>query len=121
MRAPSVGIIYFVGAKLWIDATPVNRAMNVGDYVLHEHDHCEYWKRLVKQRAVPDGEYEQYPRGRVSYNRKSGKFVLLADTCILRERNIVTAILSRMHLATSDTETGMDKLYRCPGCKRRSH
>jgi hypothetical protein len=121
MRAQSVGIVYLVGDKLWIDATPVNRAMNVGDYVLHEHDHCKYWKRLAKQKAVPHTGYERFPRGRVSHNRKSGKFLLLADRCILREKKLVSAILSRMHLPAGDTETGTDDLYRCSGCKRRSH
>ena len=119
MQAPRVGIIYLVGDNLWIDATPVNQGMNVGDYVLHEHDHCEYWKRLVKQKAVPHTGYERFPRGRVSYNRKTGKFVLHADACILREKNIVTAILSRMHLETRHAETGVDRLYRCSGCERR--
>ncbi len=121
MRAPSVGIVYLVGDKLWIDATPVNRAMNVGDYVLHEHDHQRYWERLAKQKAVPHTGYERFPRGRVSYNRKSGKFTLVADPCILHKQSAVRAIFSRMHLATRDTEMGTDKLYQCSGCKRRSH
>ncbi|MGA8269477.1 MAG: hypothetical protein WB787_17090 [Candidatus Acidiferrales bacterium] len=37
--APKVGIIYFVDDKLWIDAMPVARGMNVGEYVIHERDH----------------------------------------------------------------------------------
>lgn len=120
MRVPEVGIIYLVGDTLGIDSTPLARGMNFGDYVLHEHDHCEYWKRLVKQKAVPHTGYERFPRGRMSYNRKNGKFLLFADACILREKNIVTAILSRMHLATRDTETGVDRLYRCSRCQRRN-
>src|SRR5208282_4984403 len=80
----------------------------------------QYWEELVKQRAVPDAEYEQYPRGRVSYGKKSGKFTLLADRCILREQGLIEAILSRMCLQARDTETGTDLMYRCSGCLRRN-
>jgi hypothetical protein len=53
-----------------------------------ERYHSQYWEQLVKERAVPDTEYERFPRGRVSYDRKSGKFELLADPCILRRASL---------------------------------
>ena len=59
----------------------------------------------MKQMVVPDTEYEHYPRGRVSYNRKSGRYTLLTDPCILREMNLVATIFLRMQLAASATET----------------
>ena len=119
MRAPNVGIIYVVGDKLWIDATPVIRARNFGDFLFHERYHCQYWEQLVKQRAVPDTEYERYPRGRVSYDKRSDKFRLLADQCILSEKGLVAAILLQMNLPARDTETGTDNLYHCFRCLRR--
>jgi hypothetical protein len=116
MRASKVGIIYLVDDKIWIDATPVARAGNFGDFAFHERYHCQYWEQLVKQRAVPDTEYEQYPRGRVSYNRKSGKFTLLADRCILREKNLVATIFLQMNLPVRGTEMRTDSRYRCFRC-----
>jgi hypothetical protein len=120
MRAPNVGIIYLVGDKLWIDATPVAWAGNFGDFALHERYHCQYWEQLVKQMVVPDTQYEQFPPGRVSYDRKGGRFRLLADRCILREKNLVATILFQMNLLARDTETSTDKLYRCFRCLGRS-
>jgi hypothetical protein len=117
---PHVGIIYLVGDKLWIDATPVARAGNFGDFSFHERYHCQYWEQLVKQRTVPDTEYEHYSRGRVSYNRNSGKYTLLADPCILRENNLVATIFLQMNLPARDTETGTDSVYRCFRCLGRS-
>ena len=102
--------------KLWIDATPVARGMNVGDYVIHEGDHQRYWKQLVNQGAVPRTAYEEYPRGRVSYDGKSRKFMLFADRCILHKKNLVAVIFSRMHLPARGTEMGTDSLYRCRRC-----
>jgi hypothetical protein len=114
-----VGIVYLVGGKLWIDATPISRAGTFGDFFFHRRDHCHFWKQLVKQGAAPDAEYEEYPRGRVSYNRKSGQFSLLADRCILREQKLVNAILSQMHLPMRNTETDTESSYRCSACLRR--
>lgn len=119
-RTSMVGIIYLIAGKLWIDATPVARAMHFGDYVIHEREHRQYWRQLVKQRAAPDTGYEEYPRCRVSHDEKSGRFRLLADACILRDKKLVTAILLRMHLPTRGTETGTDSLYRCSDCQRRN-
>jgi len=61
-------------------------------------EHEQYWRQLVKKGVAPETGYTEFPRGRVSYDRRSGQFILLADRCILRQRKLVGAILSRMHL-----------------------
>jgi hypothetical protein len=120
-RAPEVGIIYLVGEKLWIDSTAVARAMNLGDYAIHERDHQRYWEQLVKRGDCPDTRDDRYPRGRVSYNRGSGKFTLLADRCILGKKSLVSKILSRMNLPVGGTKLDRDSHYRCYRCLGRSH
>ena len=66
--APKVGIIYLVGDKLWIDATPLAEAGRFSDFAIHERDHSQYWPQLVRSGVVSVAEYEEYPRGRVAYN-----------------------------------------------------
>jgi hypothetical protein len=119
-RVPEVGIIYLGDDKIWIDATPVARAGNFGDFAFHERYHFQYWEQLVKQRAVPGTEYDRYPRGRLSYDRKSGKFELLADRCILSEKSLVATIFLQMKLPSRGTETGTDSLYTCFRCVGRN-
>ena len=116
MQAPKVGIIYLVGDKLWIDATPLTDAGRFGDFAIHECDHYQYWAQLVSSGAVPDAEYEEHPRGRVAYNEKTGKYTLLADRCILGRKRLVRKILSRLHLPVRGTETATDSHYRCFRC-----
>jgi len=117
---PKVGIIYLVGSKLWIDATPLTEAGHYGDSAIHERDHISYWSELVKSGKVPNSEYEEFPRGRVAYDEKTSKYTLLADKCILSRKNIVRKILSRMSLPISGTQTDTDLHYRCFGCLGRS-
>ena len=77
--SPRVGIIYLVGLELLIDSTPLAEAGHYGEFRIHECSHIAYWEQLVKSRKVPNTEYEQFPRGRIAYHPKSGKFGLLAD------------------------------------------
>jgi len=119
-HAPEVGIVYLVGDKLWVDATPLTAAGSFGDFAIHERDHYQYWAQLVSGGAVPDAQYEEYPRGRVAYNTKTAKFLLLADRCILSRKGVVRKILSRLRLPPNETETGTDDHYRCSRCLGRS-
>ncbi len=118
--APKVGIVYLVGGDLWIDATPLAEAGRFSDFAIHKRDHLQYWAQLVSRGTVPDTEYEEHSRGRVTYNTKTGKYTLLADECILRKQGIVKTILSRLHLPPKHTETGTDSHYRCFRCLGRS-
>ena len=116
---PRLGIIYLVGDKLFIDSTPVAQAGTYGDCLFHERDHCRYWAQLVSSGDVTDAEYEEHPRGRVSYNEKTGTHTLLADRCILGRESLVSKILSGMNLPVRGTETATDSHYRCFCCLRR--
>jgi hypothetical protein len=118
--APRVGIFFLVGRKLFIDSTPLDQAQTYGDHLIHESDHISFWDELLKGGDVADEDYEEHPRGRVAYDRMSGKFTLLADTCILNKKTLVETILKRMHLPIKDTDTGADSHYRCFRCLGRS-
>jgi hypothetical protein len=116
---PHVGIFFVVGDKLFIDSTPLSAAGHYADHLIHDRGHDEYWAQLVKMGAVPGTGYEDYPRGRVAYDNKSGEFILLADACILHENKVLDAIMSRQHLPIDDMETGTAPIYRCHLCLRR--
>jgi hypothetical protein len=114
--APRVGIIYLVSEGLLIESTPLAQAGRYGDFRIHELSHIDYWAELVKSGRVPNFEYEKLPRGRVAYYTKSGKFTLLADSCILSKENVVGEILSQLHIPQKDIDMGTDSHYRCFHC-----
>jgi hypothetical protein len=114
-----VGIFYVIGDKLFLESTSLSRAGHHGDNLVHERSHYEYWAQLVKMGAVPRAGCEDFPRGRVAYGNKIGKFFLLADACILDENKVLDSILTRLHLPTQDTETGTVSIYRCHRCLGR--
>jgi hypothetical protein len=114
--APKVGIIYLVGEELLIDSTPLTQAGHYGDFRIHERGHIDFWAKLVKNGKVPNTEYEEFPRGRVAYHAKSGKFTLLADECILSQISVVSKILSQLNIPPKDIDMGTDSHYRCFRC-----
>lgn len=65
--------------------------------------------------VAPDTEF---PRGRVSYDRRSGWFTLLTDLCILRQKSLVRAILSRLRLPSGARKSERNGGYRCGICVR---
>ena len=103
LRRPSEPAAPTVQVKSWY-ATQLAQAGRYGDFAIHERDHYQYWAQLVRSGAVPDIEYEEYPRGRVSYNEKTGKYTLLADRCILGRKSLVSKILSRRNLPVRGTK-----------------
>jgi hypothetical protein len=98
-KEPSVGVFWVVGGKLAIDSTPLDDAEPYGDYLTHARSHLEAWSLFQQSGTVPaDVEYEEVPRGRVVYNPKTRRFTLLADRCILRDKGIISKIMSAMSL-----------------------
>jgi hypothetical protein len=107
-----------VRGKLLIDSTSLGQAEAYGDNLTHPRGHIEVWEQFQQKGLVfPEMEYEEHPRGRVMFNTKTQRFLLLADRCILRDKSIVSKIMSELKLSKG-TETGTDEHYRCPTCLR---
>lgn len=117
---PHVGIFWLVHGRLVIDATLLSAAEDYGDFKIHPRDHYSVWEAFkLSGTVLPEVPYEEFPRGRVMFNEKTGQFNLLADRCILRRRQIVVKIKKALHLPR-DTSARTDSHYRCLKCLRES-
>jgi hypothetical protein len=113
-----VGIFWLVDGRLIIDASPLSEAEPYGDLLTHRNSHIDYWTEQQRLGAVStDVEYEEHPRGRVTYNIKAQQFHLMADRCIIGDSAAVARIIEAMHLS-ANTIVDSDSHYRCPGCNR---
>jgi hypothetical protein len=114
---PQVGIFFFFDHKLLIECTPLEQAGNWGKFKIHEDDHVAYWDRLIREGVVPRHEdYKNIPRGRVALNTATGRYLLLLDRCILRQKRLVATIKQKMGLPPNETDTDTDAHYRCAKC-----
>ena len=109
--------LFFFDRKLWIESTPLEEAGNYGELKIHDGDHVHYWDRLILEGMVPRSpDYEDIPRGRVSFNTSTGRYLLLLDRCILRQKNIVALIKQQLRLTREGIDTDTDSHYRCADC-----
>ncbi|MGA2985370.1 MAG: hypothetical protein ABSG32_16275 [Terriglobia bacterium] len=117
---PRVGIFWLLDGKLIADSTPVSDAEPYADGMTHPRSHIEQWAELQRTGQVPDiVEYEEPPRGRVSYYPQRDEFVLYADPCILAKKRLVRQIMVALNLPEKRTTTSKDSHYRCVRCLRR--
>src|SRR5947209_17131034 len=97
--ASRVGIFWVLNGEPLIDSAPLSGAEPYGDHLTHPRGHAELWERWQgKGAASPDMEYDEPPRGRVTYNTKTRRFTLLADKCILKDNRVISKIMSQLHL-----------------------
>jgi|ERR1700722_12739267 len=114
---PSIGIFWVVGKRLLIDSTPVAKAEDYADFKIHGADHYTIWEKFKQMGEVAQElEYDDVPRGRVMYNPKTDKYLLLADRCILKNPSLLNRIEAKMNLPDKKTDLDSDAHYRCPKC-----
>lgn len=117
---PKVGIFFFVGDQMIIDAVAVEQGEPYGDAVQHG-GHYEFWERLVPkdiaERRFKSRAYDAYPRGRVVYFPKRKEFCLYHDACLMLEREI-REIVEGFELVGVKTELMRDAHYKCEGCNK---
>jgi hypothetical protein len=114
---PHVGIFWLVDGRLVIDSTLLSQAEPYGDHLTQPRSHYEVWSLFQQSGIAPAGiEYEEPPRGRIMYNTNTRRFALLADRCILKDKRIVSKIMSQMNLPGENTDKGTDSHYRCFVC-----
>ena len=98
-KARCVGIFWFVRdgdvTSMIFDRTPLAIAETYGDFATHAKGHYRYWEALkrrgagsLKRSGIPEApawyEYEEFPRGRVVYNRLTERFVVYIDVKLNR-------------------------------------
>jgi hypothetical protein len=123
----SVGIFWGIPSsdKRWTiltDATPLSEAEPYGDFLTHPRGHYEVWSSwqtlsaaaLAKQhipQAVAYHEYEDFPRGRIVFQIKSGQFIVYADRRLQRS-DVVTDIATLFAIAPGTFVVRSDAHYR---------
>jgi len=116
-----VGIFWLLkNGKLVFDLTPISEAEPYGDCLTHPRGHLRQWETLQAWGFVPtETQYEELPRGRVTYQRQSAIFLVLADRCILASPAALKEIVATMHLPEGRTKFERDAHYRCSSCLSR--
>jgi hypothetical protein len=97
---------------------PLDQAEPYGDCLTYGPGHYETWARWRRDRTVDPAlraivrsyEYEDWPRGRIVFDRSRDQFVLYADRKLLTPATIAR-IKSHFHLPADRSEVQSDLHY----------
>jgi hypothetical protein len=103
-------------------AVPLERADVYGDMLTVDIGHLDYWSglarrgtRALRAAGLPTApiwsEYEEWPRGRVLYDRVACRFVIRADQQ-LHQPQLARLIVDHFGLAIADASILTDDHYR---------
>lgn len=117
-----VGIFWFVQwqgrIRLLSAFCTIAEGEPYGDMVTYGTGHYTTWNRWQKSRNLPlergianTFEYEEWPRGRVSYCRNTRRFLLLCDGKIMRE-DLISEILDKFSISKDEVTIDGDPHYR---------
>lgn len=98
-----------------------SKAQRYGDHLMLDLGHYEHWQALaargvtaLRAAGLPTApawsEYEEWPRGRVSYDAARARFVILADRKLHRPE-FIALIAERFRLKPKAVEVRRDPHY----------
>jgi hypothetical protein len=133
-ETPQVAIFWLVQAtegeaRLLAAGCPLDQAEPYGDCLTYGPGHYETWAHWRRDRTVEPAlsalvrsyEYEDWPRGRIVFDRARDLFILYADRKLLTPATIAriatqfhlpharTEILSDFHYQSTETPNGLGK------------
>jgi hypothetical protein len=124
---PSVGIFWLVettvGTAHWLTAgCSLEAAEPFGDFLTFDDGHYDVWEgwRQTKDLAatvralVRSYEYEDWPRGRIVYDRSKKRFTLYADTALRVDDRSRLSRQSTIRRASADHGTSVPIWARFP-------
>ena len=123
-EAPHLGIFWLVQtsngeAQLLAAGCPLDQAEPYGDCLTYGPGHYETWVQWRRDKTVDPAlralvrsyEYEDWPRGRIVFDRARDLFILYADRKLMTPARIAH-IESHFHLPTESTDVQSDLHYR---------
>jgi hypothetical protein len=115
MKEGFIGIFWIINGKVDGFKEPVENGEDYGDTVQPSCDHFTYWDEFTlcypQLRLL---EYDEIPRGRVVYDRKKNRFVILSSREVLNSSKLVESVCQFYGLG-ENIELRWDEHYEIQG------
>lgn len=95
-----VGIFWLLpGKNMLVSSVPVDLGERYADFVILAQPHESHWRFLQPHAPALQGrEYDEVPRGRVSFNVPTGKFHILSSKALLADADAVAKVVGAFRL-----------------------
>lgn len=117
LRESKVGAFYVIKGKVYSDATPVRDGDtgSTANFVDGYLSHYDLWYNVIAPKlglSTRDYEYDDFPRGRVVFDKGANKYRILADKKILNDSSILRDVTSEFSLKSGAWTTMTDSHYQ---------
>ena len=118
---PQVGLFYVVGETLYCEGVDTENGTDSGHFKIFSKMHPTYWQDIIIQKEPELGKHDVYhfPRGRVVFDCDSRRYELVADQCIIENKEMMARIVEEMKLPKNQVIVSTDIHYTCHECKER--
>ena len=118
-ESPHLGLFYVIDEKLYWEGVPLKNAPDSSHFRIYPKMHPTFWNNTIAKNRPELDKFDAYyfPRGRVVYDKKSCRYELIADKCIIRKEGIISQIITEMKLSQKNTKILDDSHYECFKCK----
>jgi len=110
--APEIGIFWLIGGEVITFSVLARDAESYAGFRDSPHDHINAWPSVQKTYpAVRGKEYDEVPRGRVTYTDSSGRYQVLMPPELIGDKNMRRAIASEFSLPIAKSDFVGDEHY----------
>lgn len=115
MNRPRLGIFWIIDGEVVAFSVTRDRAEHIGGFGNYPHGHAQLWPLV--QRGIPalaKVEYDELPRGRVTFDARTQMFNLWMPSALVRQSEVVCRVRSQFDLPELRTLVGADAHYDPP-------
>lgn len=107
-----VCLFFYVKGKFLIHGCKLEQAESYGDFIVYPDSHWEIWDREYSDK-IPDVDFDYFPRGRVAYDKREGKYLIYFDACLAEE---IQDFVEQHY--KGEAKLAQDEHYQCHKCNR---
>ena len=119
LRAPELAVFWYIPeTDTFIgDRGDVSEGIYFGDFCQLDYDHFDRWDRWRDAYHLPKVEYDHYPRGRIMFNSRIHKYVVVCDNCIADKEKVKRSLCYEYGLDKNKVVWQTDEHYDCNMCR----
>lgn len=120
LNEPELAVFWYISeVGIFIgDRGNISKGVYFGDFCQLDCDHFDRWETWKKAYHLPESEYDYYPRGRIMFNSKIHKYVVVCDLCISNSETIKRLLCYEYGLDKNKVVWVTDEHYDCNTCRK---
>lgn len=119
-REPQLAVFWYIPeSNTFIgDRGHTSEGIYSGNFCQLDYNHSQRWDTWKKAYRLPNVQYDHYPRGRIIFNSKTGKYIVVCDPCIADREKVKRSLCYEYGLDRSKVTWETDEDYDCNECRR---